>query len=123
MARKKKTEAGQVDLGLTQETGVPPVVGPDPVRVVESPVVVSEVTPEEDEFVDVWGVPAKNPGLRKSAKPFILATRRWEVWVRCKGVSVRFERHSSEARAERHAEVVRRNWPAPAVVEVIHRPR
>ena len=118
MARKKKSETEQADLGLTQEV-VAPEVQAEPVAVAE---VAPADPPREDEFVDAWGVPAKNPGLRKSAKPFILATRRWEVWVRCKGVSVRFERHSSRERAERHAEIVRRHWPDPAVVEVVHRP-
>ena len=118
MARKKKSETEQADLGLTQEV-VAPEVQAEPVAVAE---VAPADPPREDEFVDEWGIPEKTPGRRKSAKPFILATRRWEVWVRCRGVSVRFERHSSKERAERHAEVVRRNWPAPAVVEVVHRP-
>ena len=108
MARKKKSETEQADLGFTQEV-VAPEVQAEPVAVAE---VAPADPPREDEFVDVWGVPAKNPGLRKSAKPFILATRRWEVWVRCKGVSVRFERHSSRERAERHAEIVRRHGAA-----------
>ena len=119
MARKKKPETEQADLGLTQEV-VAPEVQAEPVAVAE---VAPADPPREDEFVDEWRFPEEARVHRKAARPFLLAARRWEVWVRDKGVSLRVERHSSEARAERHAEVVRRNWPAPAVVEVIHRPR
>ena len=53
MARKKKSETEQADMGLTQEV-VAPEVQSEPVAVAE---VAPADPPREDEFVDEWRFP------------------------------------------------------------------